>query len=159
MKKNPDIKPKDFYLWNRVARTVAPLKKGRAKSSDDDFAALMRAGDPPVKTKPRPTAPLSQRADKKTRRGQISIDAKIDLHGMTQSEAFEALQRSLIRSYNRNRKCILVITGKGFRGEGVLKQKLPLWLEHSDIRPMIAEFSPAHIRHGGSGAFYVFLRR
>ncbi len=159
MKRTKDIKPKDYYLWNRVARTVTPLKKGSAKSGDEDFAALMRTGHLPVKPKKTKEAPLGQRTDRKTRRGQISIDAKIDLHDMTQSEAFDALQRILIRSYNQNKKCVLVITGKGIRGQGILKRNLPLWLENPDIRPMIAEFSPAHLKHGGSGAWYVFLRR
>lgn len=159
MKKPPSDLPKDYYLWNRVKRTVSPLKKGSGNpKGEQSFAALMRTGELPEPAKRSLNAPLAQRQDKKTRRGQVSIDGKIDLHGMTQAEAFDALQRTLIRSYNQNKKCILVVTGKGVRGRGVLRQNLPNWLEHGDIRPVIAEFSPAHLRHGGGGAWYVFLR-
>lgn len=150
--------PKDYYLWNRVARTVSPLKKGSASPQKEEFAAMFRSGEALSPPRKMGKGPISQRQDKKTRRGQIVIDGKIDLHDMTQAEAFDALQRTLIRSYNQNKKCLLVVTGKGVRGRGVLRQSLPKWLEHPDMRPMIAEFAQAHIRHGGSGAWYVFLR-
>ena len=150
--------PQDFYLWKRVARTVSPLKKNSSAPEKEEFAAMFRTSEAIKPARKTATGPVALRQDKKTRRGQISIDLKIDLHDMTQAEAFEALQRTLIRAYNQNNKCVLVVTGKGVRGRGVLRQNLPGWLEHSDIRPVIAEFSQAHIRHGGSGAWYVFLK-
>lgn len=153
--------PSDYYLWNRVKRTVAPLKKGSARSEKkatrEEFAAMMQV--PPPKPAERPDdGPLYERKDKKTRRGKVEVDIKIDLHDMTREQAFDALRRTLIRSYNHNKKTILVVTGKGLRGEGVLRRSFPAWINHADIRPLIAEFAPAHQRHGGSGAWYVFLK-
>jgi len=154
----PDIKPPDYYLWHRVRRTVAPLKKGSAKGGREDFAAMMQV--PPPRPAERPKdGPLSVRQDKKTRRGKVSVDVKIDLHDMTREQAFDALRRTLIRAYNHNKTSVLVVTGKGIRGEGVLRRSFPGWINHADIRPLIAEFAPAHQRHGGGGAWFVFLKR
>jgi len=125
----PEIKPPDYYLWHRVRRTVAPLKKGSAKGGREDFAAMMQV--PPSRPAERPKdGPL-----------------------------FDALRRTLIRAYNHNKTSVLVVTGKGIRGEGVLRRSFPGWINHADIRPLIAEFAPAHQRHGGGGAWYVFLKR
>lgn len=160
--KKSDFRPTDFYLWNRVRRTVVPLKKGRARSESkgspkDDFAAMMQV--PPSRPLERPKdGPLSVRQDKRTRRGKVEVDINLDLHDMTREQAFDALRRTLIRSYNHNKKTVLVVTGKGIRGEGVLRQSFPAWINHADIRPLIAEFAPAHQRHGGGGAWYVFLK-
>ena len=154
-KTEPNIK--DKQLWNRVARTVSPLKKGSSKPENMDFEAYMRVPQP-TKPKPSYSQSLSVRADKKTRRGMIDIQARIDLHDLTIREAFPALRRAVIRSYNRNHSCLLVITGKGLRGQGVLKRSLPEWLSHPDIRPIISEYAPAHLKHGGGGAWYVFLK-
>ncbi len=152
-------KPSDYYLWERVRRTVSPLKRGSARSDQgEDFAAMMQV--PPAKLHhelPK-NVPLAMRADKKTRRGKVDVDVKIDLHDMTREQAFDALRRTLIRAYNNNKRTVLVVTGKGIRGEGVLRQSFPHWINHADIRPLIAEFAPAHHKHGGGGAWYVFLR-
>lgn len=114
---------------------------------------------PPPRSSGRPQdGPLFVRQDKKTRRGKIDVDVKIDLHDMTREQAFDALRRSLIRAYNHNKRTVLVVTGKGLRGEGVLRRSFPDWINHADIRPLIAEFAPAHQRHGGGGAWYVFLK-
>ena len=153
--------PSDYHLWNRVRRTVAPLKKGSARSdtktTKEDFAAMMQIPPPKPAERPKDSA-LFMRQDKKTRRGKVEVDIKVDLHDMTREQAFDALRRTLIRAYNHNKKTILVVTGKGLRGEGVLRRSFPGWINHADIRPLIAEFAPAHQRHGGSGAWYVFLK-
>jgi len=161
--KNPKNNLPDQHLWRRVTRTVTPLRKGSAKSNakkgpKENFADMMRVAEERPGAKIRPPHAAAQRQDKKVRRGQVSIDRRIDLHDMTQDQAFSALSRIIMRSYNQNLRCILVITGKGVRGQGVLRQNLPHWLEHPDIRPVVSEFAPAHIRHGGGGAWYVFLR-
>ena len=78
---------------------------------------------------------------------------------MTQITAKAALHRAVIRAANRNHSCLLVVTGKGLRGEGVLRRNFPGWISDPAIRPLIASYSTAHIKHGGSGAWYVFLKR
>jgi len=97
--------------------------------------------------------------DKRVRRGRVEVDAKIDLHDMTQIDAKPALQRAIIRAANRNKSCLLVITGKGLRGDGVLRRNFPLWIADPSVRPLIATYAPAHVKHGGGGAWYVFLKR
>ena len=97
--------------------------------------------------------------DKVVRRGRVDIDARIDLHDMTQMDAKPALLRAVIRASNANKRCLLVITGKGLRGDGVLRRNFPVWIADSTIRPLIANYAPAHIKHGGGGAWYVFIKR
>jgi len=150
--------PTDKELWQRVARTVKPLRQGSSRPDIESFEHLMRINVPQRQSKTTREKPLYIRADKKTRRGKVEVTAKIDLHDMTAAQAFPALRRAIIRAYNRNHACLLVVTGKGLRGQGVLRRSLPEWLQHPEIRPVISEFAPAHLRHGGSGAWYVFLK-
>ncbi len=150
--------PEDKNLWGRVARTVSPLRSGSSKPEKQEFLNMLQISDiKNIRQTPK-SGPLFTKQDKKTRRGKVEFDRKLDLHDLTQTEAFSKLRHGIIRSFNQNHKCILVVTGKGLRGQGVLRQNLPNWLQHPDIRHVIAEFAPAHIKHGGSGAWYVFLR-
>jgi len=115
---------------------------------------------PPSQTaapKPLPQS-LDINQDKRTRRGRVEIDGTIDLHDMTQVQARAALVTAIIRASNRNYKTVLVITGKGLRGEGVLRRNFPEWISQVPIRPVVATYAPAHQKHGGSGAWYVFLK-
>ncbi len=152
--------PEERKVWNKVAKTVAPrrAKSAKAVPSREDFANMLRL--PPVLPLASRGLPqtLERNQDKKTRRGRVVIDTKIDLHDMTQAVARPALSRAIIRASNRNHKCVLVVTGKGIRGEGVLRRNFIAWIDAPDIRPLIATYAQAHIRHGGSGAWYVFLK-
>ena len=156
--------PEDKKIWGKVARTVAPRRrlhgKGAAKPDPtrEDFAAMLRI--PPserMKSRPVPKS-LDVNRDKRVRRGRVDIDATIDLHDLTQSQARPALVKAVIRASNQNYTTLLVITGKGLRGEGVLRRNFPEWISQVPIRPLIATYAPAHIKHGGSGAWYVFLK-
>ena len=153
-------------LWQHIARTIQPLHR--------------RTDTPKAKPKPKPVAksrphihlppapprahqpalhPIERRIDRRTRRGRVKIDSLIDLHDLTRDAAFDRLGRHLHHARARGHRCVLVITGKGRSGEGVLRQSLPTWLHTPDIRPLISGYAQAHIRHGGGGAFYVFLKR
>lgn len=92
------------------------------------------------------------------RRGRYPIHARIDLHGMTRAQAFDTVTAGLERAYGDGQRCVLVITGKG-GGEGVLRQLLPQWLNDESLRPLLLAFTHAQPQHGGSGAFYVLLRK
>jgi DNA-nicking Smr family endonuclease len=105
-------------------------------------------------------------ADKRTltklRRGQISPESRIDLHNMTQSEAYAALASFLASAQASGKRCVLVITGKGYRSEGsvgVLRTNVPHWLNQPANRARILAFSHAAAADGGEGALYVLLRR
>jgi DNA-nicking Smr family endonuclease len=95
------------------------------------------------------------------RRGQFTIEAQIDLHGMTQTEAFCALTKFVNSCFQLNRRMTLVITGKGrSRPEGgVLQTLVPRWLNESPLCQRIVSFQIAQPRHGGNGAIYVLLKR
>ena len=101
------------------------------------------------------------------RRGRHAVEGVIDLHGMRQSEAHEALRAFLRRAQRDGLKFVLVITGKGaagaehalFEERGVLRRVVPHWLRSPDLRPLVLGFEEAGPHHGGAGALYVRLRR
>jgi len=170
----------DIALWREVARSVKPLP-GRAPLPPEEPAPMPpAAGDraAPAMTLPAqalpnlakpaapPLAPLERRLRTQLRRGQQSVEAVIDLHGMRQDEAHHALRAFLRREQARGCKLALVVTGKGAAGDsmfgeerGVLKRSVPHWLRLPDLRPLVVGFEEAEQRHGGSGALYVRLRR
>jgi DNA-nicking Smr family endonuclease len=167
-------------LWREVTRSIAPLKRRRVKDekieheSAPQRATLPKAKPAPVTRapavqapKPAPgLAPLERRQKKRLARGTDVIDARIDLHGLTQSEAHAALLHFLRRSQNQGAKYALVITGKGrlnagdmSREVGVLKRQVPHWLRLPEFRAYVVGFEDAHVAHGGEGALYVRVRR
>jgi DNA-nicking Smr family endonuclease len=95
------------------------------------------------------------------KRGQHPIEARLDLHGLTQAEAHRELIEFVEASYQSGRRCLLVITGRGLgpEGPGVLKHAVPRWLAEARTRRRILAMSTAQPRHGGAGALYVLLRR
>ena len=152
------LTPEDVHIWQRVARTVHPLtpKTPKPKEKQASYIHLPVAPGPVIHHS---SGDLQTRSDKKTRKGKIDIDQKIDLHDFTRDQAFPVLVRRLARAHERGARCVLVVTGKGANLEGVLRLSLPGWLMDARIRPIVASFAQAHIRHGGTGAFYVFLKR
>jgi len=163
------LQPEEKQIWGKVSRTVSPRRAFKGPKSakplppkgptTEDFANMLRL--PPLAKPSGRGLPqsLDVNQDKRVRRGRVVIDAKIDLHDMTQAMAYPALHRAIIRASNRGHKCVLVVTGKGIRGEGVLRRNFTSWIGESEIRPFIANYAQAHIKHGGSGAWYVFLKR
>ncbi|MDW4498084.1 Smr/MutS family protein [Sulfitobacter sp. D35] len=135
-----------------------PAPKKTAKDLAPSLAEGLRA------------APLQM--DRKTftrlRRGKLKPEARIDLHGMTLDRAHVALTRFILSSQSAGRRLVLVITGKGKDRDddgpipvrhGVLKHQVPQWLRLQPLAAAVLQVEPAHIRHGGSGAYYVYLRR
>jgi DNA-nicking Smr family endonuclease len=151
-----------------VAKPLAPelphLALKRAKATR---VVQRPASSLPMKPIITPVADAS--GHKKVRRGKLDIDARIDLHGMRQIEAQTALAGIVARTRAQNGRCILVVTGKGRPidpGEdyitpqpGVIKRRLPEWLGVSGIREHVSGYAPANAKDGGSGAFYVLLKR
>ena len=91
------------------------------------------------------------------RRGKVAIEARIDLHGMTQAEAHDALEDFIFDCQASGRRSVLVITGKGVAGEGILRAAVPKWL--NEHRRIVRGFSHATPKDGGEGALYVLLKR
>ena len=93
------------------------------------------------------------------KRGEMVIEATLDLHGLSQDIAHDALTAFIQRAWGAGRRCVLVVTGKGMKGSGILKNQVPRWLNQSPLRERILGFSYAKPQHGGDGALYVLVRR
>jgi DNA-nicking Smr family endonuclease len=159
--------PEDRALWRDAVRGVAPLRRR-------DAAAMppLPPGGPPASARneaPRgrqtPAADSPAGIDRATaqrlKRGLRKIEARLDLHGMTQREAHRALAEFIRASHAAGRRCLLVITGRGLGadGPGTLKSAVPRWLGEGDLGRQILAVAAAQPRHGGAGALYVLLRR
>jgi DNA-nicking Smr family endonuclease len=104
-------------------------------------------------------APLDHAIERRLRQGSIAIKARLDLHGMRQDEAHGALESFMTRHAKAGHRSLLIITGKGRGGEGVLRSSLEGWLATLPEAGQILALRPAALKHGGTGAFYVLLRR
>jgi DNA-nicking Smr family endonuclease len=163
----------DVAVWESVARSVRPLKKRprRAESPQGDAETTKKAAPkravakpslparPPQEKAPPPVAALDRKTKQKIARGRQAIDARVDLHGHSQGQAHEVLLRFLRATQAKGGRVVLVITGKGGRGEGVLKRAVPMWLGLPEFRELVIGFDSAAIGHGGEGALYVRLRK
>lgn len=164
-------------LWSRVTRSVTPMKD-RSPVADPPAEPPRPAvttrhrqpkGSTPRKTVARPLAPgvvdgLDRRQADRFRRGQLTIENRLDLHGFTQREAHAELQAFLARSQEQRHRVVLLITGKGQRGPleertGVLRRLVPEWLNEPSMRSRIVALAPARPQHGGDGAYYLYLKK
>jgi DNA-nicking Smr family endonuclease len=116
---------------------------------------------------------LDGRTDERLRRGTLEPDARLDLHGLTEREAHGRLLQFLRSAQQHGGKLALVVTGKGARiaadapfdmelhtrPRGVLKTVVPRWLKETEFAGLVAGTRPAHRRHGGEGALYIYLRK
>jgi len=160
-------------LWATVTRSIVPIRDGALPAPIEGNAEKPEPARPAKRTAPaeRPAqakpvavpalAPLGRRMRRSVARGKEAIDARLDLHGLTQAPAHAALLRFLRDASVRDARLVLVITGKGSRdGErGVLKRQVPQWLALPEFRSLVVGYEDAGIRHGGEGALYVRLRR
>ena len=140
-------KDDDKALWAHVTRSVRAL---------DAKAA------PVLKTSPgRKRAPEAPAPGFKRKKGAVAVDARLDLHGLSQEKAFKTLCRFVRRAVAEERRCLLVITGKGGvrEGGGVLRRALPLWCGSAELSEHVISVAEAKPEDGGSGAFYVRLRK
>lgn len=111
---------------------------------------------------------MDRKTHRNMTRGKLEPEARIDLHGMTLAQAHPELTRFVLGAHGRGCRLVLVITGKGRKGlddgpipqrQGVLRHQVPQWLRLPPMGAVVMQIDPAHLRHGGSGAYYVYLRR
>ena len=188
------LTPEEQALWNKVADQTAPLHTAR-KTPDHAKNLAQPKPAPPKQTRidpfeigqartdtalPHDLAPtpgqrlngqpvrMDHKAHTRMKRGKLKPEAKIDLHGMTLAQAHPALIRFILDAQSRDRRLVLVITGKGRGGEndpplptrkGIIKQQVPHWLQAPPLSSAVLQVSEAHLKHGGEGAYYVYLRR
>ncbi|MBT3628898.1 MAG: DNA mismatch repair protein MutS [Rhodospirillaceae bacterium] len=173
-------------LWRQVTDGIEPLAPGAAtpeaeSKSDDVVVKKARATKnkdkvKPAKNTPPPATPpadkshpeltpgksagLDKRNAQRLKRGQLRPEARVDLHGMIQSEAHVALNDFIAESHMAGLRNVLVITGKGsVREGGVLRRMVPRWLNQPPLRGMVVAIEQATPRDGGGGAYYLLLRR
>jgi DNA-nicking Smr family endonuclease len=189
MSRRRQLSDEENALWTSIARAIRPLRpvKTAVKTADKtaDKTAVeaeapattgntqpvprhaIRRDQSPSPAKSLPLAPLDRRLRQRLARGRDEIEARIDLHGLTQREAHAALLSFLRRAQTDGAKIALVVTGKGRREDardgaterGVLRRQVPMWLALPEFRPFVVGFDEAHMSHGGQGALYVRLRR
>lgn len=173
----PRLSSADVALWRKAMADVMPLRRTPATGATMPPEPVTHAEVPPDPSLPPPTARpvpqtrparkgphpgLDQRSYQKLRRGQIPVEGRLDLHGLTQVQAHATLGGYVARSRLAGRRCILVITGKGGRREGdvgVLRASVPRWLAETPLAEHVLAHAPARPQHGGDGALYVLLRR
>ncbi len=191
-KSRRSVTAEERKLWKAVSKQFVPLD--RATLEPDDEADVAPAPPAAIRPVPKPLAPAKSAAPKKpapiaktptladfeARRakrlsaGRIAIEAKLDLHGMRQEEAREALMRFLRSAQSNGLRHVKVITGKGApnRAEdqkpfslfdetrrGVLRDQAPRWLSEPTARSLVVSFTEAGRGHGGSGALYIQIRK
>ncbi len=177
------IRDEEAALWQRIARDVTPLPRGAVALEETaepeeeapppppkKLKARVRAAPKAAPAPPRPPLPdldpvtpagLDRRTARRLKRGQLPVEARLDLHGRTQEQAHDALRDFVQESRMARRRCVLVITGKGSvasgRG-GVLRQMVPRWLNEPALRRHIVAITNAPESSGGAGALYVLLK-
>jgi DNA-nicking Smr family endonuclease len=181
MSRRRRLSDEERALWTGFVRSITPLREAAdtpepPAQGGEPVAPIVpppasNLAPPRPETKSPPLAPLGRRLRQRVGRGREPIDARFDLHGMTQTEAHAALWRFLHRAQAEGARTVLVVTGKGTgkspdaRGNdaagerGVLKRQVPLWLALPEFRALVIGFEDAHASHGGQGALYVRLRR
>lgn len=182
------LRPDEIALWRKVTETthrlhperqVSELPKPKPKPFKPPVARLQvfEIGQGATRMAPMhdvlpglsermAKAPINMdhKAHRKLTRGKMAPEAKIDLHGMTLDQAHPALTGFVLRAHRAGKRLILVITGKGRMSEpygrrGVLKHQVPQWLALPPLAGAVLQITEAHIKHGGTGAYYVYLRR
>lgn len=185
MARRRHLHPEELDLWHAVARTAralhgvsvphpvvidpAPAVEERKRAAVPRFqigekAAAFRKDE----SLPGPGIQMDAKAFTKMSKGKLAPEARIDLHGMTVSEAHPELIRFILNAHSEGLRLVLVITGKGKpsldfgpipQRYGILKHQVPNWLRMPPLGAAILQVSDAHLKHGGAGALYVYLRR
>lgn len=175
------IKPDEAALWDSITESVKPLKPNKRnllskkEEPPSETPATAKQAQKkkhilPVSTPSSPQAPpvnpdanIDKRTLGRLKKGRMPVEARLDLHGHTRDTAHRALNAFIEAAYDNQRRCVLVITGKGLRasdGErGVLRQAVPGWLSSGKLKQMTVSWQPAQPRDGGDGALYVLIRR
>jgi DNA-nicking Smr family endonuclease len=155
----------DATLWQRAVRDVKPLAP---RSLQTPQPPLLQEPVSPVERAqaviPQPIAldrfaGLDRANAERLKRGRQKVEARLDLHGLTQDEAHRALLGFIRAARAAGKRCVLVITGRGRLGSGVLRAAVPRWLDEAEFRPHLLAIAVARPQDGGAGALYVMLRR
>lgn len=178
MKKLPELNsvPEDIELWYEETSAIKPINQPEEKPVPP---LVINEIKPSIRceelyhqnTFNHISLGNTDNIDKNTAsrfvKGNYKIDARIDLHGYTEKDAFTMVSDFIKNSYIQNKRCLLIITGKGTKKEddpwyetkGILNQSLLNWINHPEIRPFVLSVAQAKQSDGGGGAFYILLKR
>lgn len=181
MPKKRNLTDEEKALWSITTRDVRPFALLNVTEVEDEPAQpikkikVKRAFSHPIfatslpktisKTQKETLPGLDHHSQKKLKTGDYPIDATLDLHGLTREQAFSRWQQFFSREVEHSSRCLLVITGKGSKAKlndserGILRELFPKWLALDEVKPWVLRVVPAAPKHGGSGAFYVLLKR
>ena len=157
------LKPETIKAAPRLPTSIKPRPSTKIRAAASTPSATPRAATPP--SAPPPSAPrsvpeeLEPRRQRRLSRERDPIEASIDLHGFGRFEAEDQLRAFLSQSQARGLRAVLVVTGQGRRGGGVIRASIHEWLQGHALRGVVSGFAMAHRRHGGDGAIYVTLKR
>ena len=154
-----ELKPDELLLWGKVAQTVHPLGARQRPGAAIPPPSIEPAQAPPPVAPHWSPKPLEPGRLRRLARGREAVQPSLDLHGLTQDEARQALTRFLLAAQAEGRRAAVVVTGRGVQGDGVLRRRAPEWLAEPHLRDVVAGVAEAHRRHGGDGAVYVALKR
>ena len=158
MSKGRKLSSDEKALWNKISKTISDPKTIPTNINEEKEI---------VKNENSSRA-LDQNILRRLKRGKLSPEAKLDLHGLTTEQAYKALYSFINNNYKLKKRLVLIITGKGernynsedsFSNKGVLRKTVPQWLKSPAISGFILDFVQSHIKDGGSGALYVYLKK
>lgn len=177
MKKLPEVKsPQDIDAWQQEIEGIIPINQPEERPSspliiedivptpkmeglyNSNSFTFLNVGD---------ISNIDKNTAEKFIKGQFKIEARLDLHGFSEKDAFSEVVHFISSSYAKKLRCVLIITGKGSKNEndawyetkGIIKEALPMWLNNPEIRPFVLSMSYAKPTDGGQGAMYVLLKR
>lgn len=196
MRRPRNLSAEERALWEQVAERAEPLAKRSAQAPDStEPQTPIKTPKNPAEPSLKPSFRVGQKVDhhrdhdlmaglseqlaaspvqmdhkhyKRLKRGKVSPESRIDLHGMTLAQAHPALIGFILRAHQNGNRLVLVITGKGKSRDtggpiptrlGVLRHQVPQWLSMAPLSQLVMQVTEAHVSHGGHGAYYVYLRR
>ena len=163
MRRQREATPAEIDLWRRAMAEPEPRAETPPGAAPVPLPkALVRAprvAHAPVALDPQRPIGIDRRSWLRLKRGQVTIEQTVDLHGLTQEQAHARLGRFLAEAQQSGLRCLLVVTGKGLAHGGVLRHMVPRWLNEGANRARVLAFAPAQPKHGGAGALYLLIRR
>lgn len=165
-----DQEQEEDSVWFDLVKNVKRIPKDNRTESKPQPTQISVSRESTLADTVRMSAPngVDANTEKRFRKGDFRIEAELDLHGMTEDKAFDAVNKFILRAYDRGFRCVLIVTGKGlhqsdegdiFSRRAVLKNKVPEWLESDGLKPLILSKLHPEAKLGGTGALLILLRR
>ncbi|MEP1353918.1 MAG: Smr/MutS family protein [Tateyamaria sp.] len=156
----PQTKPRKKATFEAIPKSLTIKPQVPSTSAYLSPTIAEQVGGQPVQ--------MDRKAFDQLKRGKLRPEGKLDLHGMTLERAYPALTRFILNAQSGGKRLVLIVTGKGKQRDdggpipvrfGVLRHQVPQWLSMPPLAPAVLQVTQAHVRHGGGGAYYVYLRK